>query len=86
MMGLKLHSYISHEKKNSFRFAYCSEQVKKKPGREVVTFLLVCNLAMWVSIVQSILDLVILNLVLILDLVVFCCLPNLIVIAKYGSK
>ncbi len=29
------------------RFAYCSEQVKRKPGREVVTFLLVCNLAMW---------------------------------------
>ena len=22
-------------------------QVKRKPGREVVTFLLVCNLAMW---------------------------------------
>ncbi len=29
------------------RFAYCAEQVKHKPGREVVTFLLVCNLAMW---------------------------------------
>ena len=29
------------------RFAYCAEQVKRKPGREVVTFLLVCNLAMW---------------------------------------
>ena len=31
----------------SSRFAYTNEQVKKKPGREVVTFLLVCNLAMW---------------------------------------
>lgn len=31
----------------SCRFAYSSEQVRKKPGREVVTFLLVCNLAMW---------------------------------------
>ncbi|TRY73602.1 hypothetical protein TCAL_10164 [Tigriopus californicus] len=31
----------------SNRFAYCAEQVKRKPGREVVTFLLVCNLAMW---------------------------------------
>lgn len=31
----------------SNRFAYCAEQVKHKPGREVVTFLLVCNLAMW---------------------------------------
>ena len=30
-----------------YRFAYCAEQVKRKPGREVVTFLLVCNLAMW---------------------------------------
>ena len=29
------------------RFAYKEEQVRKKPGREVVTFLLVCNLAMW---------------------------------------
>ena len=29
------------------RFAYNADQVKKKPGREVVTFLLVCNLAMW---------------------------------------
>ncbi len=31
----------------SSRFAYCADQVKRKPGREVVTFLLVCNLAMW---------------------------------------
>ena len=31
----------------SSRFAYTNEQVKRKPGREVVTFLLVCNLAMW---------------------------------------
>ena len=31
----------------SSRFAYTNEQVKNKPGREVVTFLLVCNLAMW---------------------------------------
>lgn len=31
----------------SNRFAYCSEQLKQKPGREVVTFLLICNLAMW---------------------------------------
>lgn len=31
----------------SSRFAYCAEQVRRKPGREVVTFLLVCNLAMW---------------------------------------
>ena len=43
----------SNERKSSlklvifFRFAYCPSQVKKKPGREVVTFLLVCNLAMW---------------------------------------
>ena len=35
-------------KKNfPYRFAYNADQVKKKPGREVVTFLLVCNLAMW---------------------------------------
>ena len=32
---------------NVSRFAYKEEQVRKKPGREVVTFLLVCNLAMW---------------------------------------
>ena len=32
---------------SSSRFAYTNEQVKRKPGREVVTFLLVCNLAMW---------------------------------------
>eukprot|EP00088_Acartia_fossae_P016646 TRINITY_DN19334_c0_g3_i2.p1 TRINITY_DN19334_c0_g3~~TRINITY_DN19334_c0_g3_i2.p1 ORF type:complete len:312 (-),score=31.21 TRINITY_DN19334_c0_g3_i2:184-1119(-) len=31
----------------SCRFAYTSQQVRNKPGREVVTFLLVCNLAMW---------------------------------------
>merc|ERR1719309_761584 len=31
----------------SCRFAYTSSQVRKKPGREIVTFLLVCNLAMW---------------------------------------
>ena len=30
-----------------FRYAYTPEQVRNKPGREVVTFLLVCNLAMW---------------------------------------
>jgi len=30
-----------------YRFAFNAEQIKKKPGREVVTFLLVCNLAMW---------------------------------------
>ena len=30
-----------------YRFAYTQEQVRNKPGREVVTFLLVCNLAMW---------------------------------------
>ena len=29
------------------RYAYTPEQVRNKPGREVVTFLLVCNLAMW---------------------------------------
>ncbi len=29
------------------RFAYCAEQVRTKPGRQVVTFLLVCNLSMW---------------------------------------
>ena len=29
------------------RFAYTQAQVRNKPGREVVTFLLVCNLAMW---------------------------------------
>ena len=27
--------------------SYLNLQVKRKPGREVVTFLLVCNLAMW---------------------------------------
>ena len=32
---------------NIFRYAYTPEQVRNKPGREVVTFLLVCNLAMW---------------------------------------
>ena len=31
----------------SSRFACTNDQVKRKPGREVVTFLLVCNLAMW---------------------------------------
>lgn len=31
----------------SSRYAYTPEQVRNKPGREVVTFLLVCNLAMW---------------------------------------
>ena len=31
----------------SFFFSYLNLQVKRKPGREVVTFLLVCNLAMW---------------------------------------
>ncbi|XP_040564587.1 proton channel OtopLc isoform X2 [Lepeophtheirus salmonis] len=31
----------------SCRFAYNPQQVKSKSGREVVTFLLVCNLAMW---------------------------------------
>ena len=30
-----------------FFFSYLNLQVKRKPGREVVTFLLVCNLAMW---------------------------------------
>ena len=30
-----------------FFFSYLHLQVKRKPGREVVTFLLVCNLAMW---------------------------------------
>jgi len=32
---------------SSSRFACTNEQVKRKPGRQVVTFLLVCNLAMW---------------------------------------
>ena len=32
---------------STIRFAYCADQVRRKPGREVVTFLLVCNLAMW---------------------------------------
>ena len=31
----------------NFRYAYTPKQVRNKPGREVVTFLLVCNLAMW---------------------------------------
>ena len=31
---------------SSSRFACTNEQVKRKPGRQVVTFLLVCNLAM----------------------------------------
>lgn len=31
----------------SSRYAYTADQVRNKPGREVVTFLLVCNLAMW---------------------------------------
>ena len=31
----------------SSRFACTHEQVKRKPGREVVTFLLVCNLGLW---------------------------------------
>jgi len=31
----------------SRRQASTAEQARKKPGREVVTFLLVCNLAMW---------------------------------------
>ena len=34
-------------KRNIYRYAYTPEQVRNKPGREVVTFLLVCNLAMW---------------------------------------
>ncbi|CAG2165467.1 unnamed protein product, partial [Oppiella nova] len=29
------------------RFAATSEQMRRKPGREMVTFLLVCNFAMW---------------------------------------
>lgn len=29
------------------RYAGNKEQVKNKPGREIVTFLLVCNLAIW---------------------------------------
>ena len=29
------------------RYAYTERQEAKKPGRDVVTFLLVCNLAMW---------------------------------------
>ena len=32
---------------SSSRFACTNDQVKRKPGRQVVTFLLVCNLAMW---------------------------------------
>ena len=31
----------------NLRYAYTPKQVRNKPGREVVTFLLVCNLAMW---------------------------------------
>ena len=38
---------VLYEKNKCLRFAYCAEQVKAKPGRQVVTFLLVCNLAMW---------------------------------------
>ena len=32
---------------NIFRFAYTSSHIRHKPGRQVVTFLIVCNLAMW---------------------------------------
>ena len=33
--------------RNMSRFASTSSHVRHKPGRQVVTFLLVCNLAMW---------------------------------------
>ena len=39
--------WISIASTLDFRYAYTPEQVRNKPGREVVTFLLVCNLAMW---------------------------------------
>ena len=32
---------------NIFRFAYTPSHIRHKPGQQVVTFLLVCNLAMW---------------------------------------
>jgi len=38
----------------SHRFASTSSHIRHKPGRQVVTFLLVCNLAMWVvNILQT---------------------------------